>query len=141
MLYDLQIKMRPGVLDDKDTIYGTWIASLSKTKIFKHFPPEYMYVMFNVLIDRIMNNSNVLVACDINDEDQIYGYVVYKDNTIYWIYVKYAFRQAYIGKRLLESSVGEYKERNVIWNTPPIKYLEKKWNLKIQPQKLLNLIS
>lgn len=140
MSYDLDIVMRPMTPSDRNTIYGTWIASLSKTKIFASIPPEFSYMMLNDLIDKIFNISECYVACDKNDPDQIFGYIVYKDDTIFWIYTKYAFRKAYVGSRLLEHTVGKEKEKNIIWNTPAVKHLERKWNLRVCPQKLVELV-
>lgn len=44
---------------------------------------------------------NIFVACKEDDEDLIFGYIVFEPKTIHFAYVKEAFRRVGVGRKLL----------------------------------------
>ena len=54
----------------------------------------------------MIKRSNVLICCDPEDFNHIYGYVVYEDiagvSVVHFIYLKQPFRKIGLAKRMLE---------------------------------------
>lgn len=100
-----EIKIRLPVPEDIAFIYATWLNSychdsyLGKSVRSSIFHKEYKEV-----IDRIIQESSALVACHTDDENVLFGYLIYKDNTAHYSFVKEAFRRFGIAELLLKES-------------------------------------
>ncbi len=86
---------------DYNFIASSWLKS------FRKFEPkvdsDVYYKHHNRLIDSIMARSKVIIACNENDNEQVFGYIVYEESPIsivHYTYVKEAYRKMGIAKAL-----------------------------------------
>jgi hypothetical protein len=147
MNYPLKILCRPCLDRDIDFIYSSFVRSISNQypwrakKIIDNDDPKkivrdgidnnYATAANHSICTRLLKNCRTLVACDPADRDQTFGYIIY-DNNLHWIYVKYDFRSAYVGTRLMEAAFEDFiiKQIEYTIKTSAIRHLEEKWNLK-----------
>ena len=100
-----EIKIRNPSPEDIPFIYATWLNSychdsaLGKSVRNSVFHKEYKEV-----IDRIIQNSQALIACHTDDPNVLFGYLIYSDGVAHYSFVKEAFRRFGIAKELLKES-------------------------------------
>lgn len=78
-------------------IIDSWTRSL--WPLFQYIPnfKELQHVrIFNILL-----HSDILLICDKDDTDVIFGYAVWEHDVIHWVYVKHHFRKQGLCKQLL----------------------------------------
>lgn len=155
--YPLQILCRPPLSSDLDLIYSTFIRSLNNQypwrakKIIDAGDPKrivrdgidknYASTAHHSICTRLLKNCSILVACDPTDEDQTFGYVIFKDNTLFWVYSKYDFRKAGVATRLMEQAFENFKKEPIEYAIPTasIHHLRAKWNLEYNSHKIARL--
>jgi GNAT superfamily N-acetyltransferase len=97
-------KIRQAKGNDLNFIYSTWLRSYKHdSPVTKQIKRDLFFKEHQRLIDKIFMrpNINIYMACKDDDEDLVFGYIVYEPKTIHFIYVKESFRKLGIGKRLL----------------------------------------
>ena len=69
-------------------------------------PPSLSLYYHDIILKKILNKCTLLVACDPEDPDVIWGYVAFDqvDPVLHFVYVKGAFRRMGIGTRLLSEA-------------------------------------
>lgn len=145
---NLPIKIRELTQEDRSWIIDSWSKSqirdmeMRLEKDHENFKGQYnprFYLNGDLFWDAHISLSkdrllkcNILVACNPEDEEQTFGYIVFKDNMLYWIYTKYMFRNEKIGTRLMSEAFPEFKEKpiKIFTVTYSISHLKDKWNLE-----------
>jgi hypothetical protein len=99
----LIIELREGKPIDEDFIFSSWIQCLGNSRPYSGLDRNWFTTAQHALIEKLLKNSKILIACDPEDDDQIYGYMVYNpmSNVLHWVYVKQLFRRAKVASRLL----------------------------------------
>lgn len=93
--------IRLGRPEDRPLIYATWLRGLYYgNKYYKTIDQSAYFATYPKVLEHLLNNSSVQVACLSSDPDVVLGYVVYKGDTVHWIYVKRAWRGLGIAKSL-----------------------------------------
>lgn len=100
--------LKPG---DIPYITSTWMNSFRSNA---RWPKEILHRIYssehNRIINSILNNSQVLIACDPEDEDHIFGYVVFSNITridldiFHYVFTKRAFQKLGVAKGLIKES-------------------------------------
>ena len=102
------VKLRLATQDDVPFIFSSWLKSYRNSNTTRHIPNEIYYTNHHVVIEKIIAENKVLVACSESDDDQIFGYVVTGDYEgffmIHYVYVKHSFRSMGIGRALLNAT-------------------------------------
>lgn len=79
---------------------------LSKATYVAMMPRELYYKEQRARIEKILAKSSILVACNAEDENQIFGFVIYRFigeiGLISWAYVRPVYRGFGIMKKLLD---------------------------------------
>jgi len=124
----LPISIRPyNKIGDEAFLFSTWMKSYSDS--VRGCPlPIYHIGQRNRMI-RLLNRHDTLVyiACDRETPELIYGYIVVgMPNCLHWIYVKSDYRNAGVGKQLLnllnwQAPVFYTHKANAIWIEQKIK--------------------
>jgi hypothetical protein len=102
----MKILLRTNKPADTHYIYNSWLVSYRNSDFARHMPNDVYYNHHKLLIGALLSRSITTVACNPEDEDQIYGYAVYENVSVpilHFIYVKYAFRGFGIEKMLIDS--------------------------------------
>lgn len=105
---DLPIQLRKPHKEDVPFIFSSWLHSYRSSLHTKNVVNTVYFGEHHDLLERIMNRSEAVIACNADDPNQIFGYIVYEriDNAlvVHYIYVKQSFRKLGIGKTLLQST-------------------------------------
>lgn len=115
-------------LGDSDLIYSTWIKSHKGSGWGRSIPSPLYEIGQRGRIDRILEDPEtiVLIACDTDTPELIYGWVVGSPDVLHYLYVKGNYRRNGIGSGLIEELLGK-----------PIQYTHKGNDIWIE-QKLRN---
>ena len=80
--------------------------NISKASYVAMMPRELYYKEQRQRIENALAKSSILVACNAEDENQIFGYIVYRYygdiGIISWAYIRPVYRRFGIMKKLLE---------------------------------------
>jgi hypothetical protein len=111
--------LRPPNPNDLNFIYSSWINSYNDNNFFNPIKGPAYYGYQKLLINKLLNQSEVSVICNPEDKDQIFGYAVYElrpdsEPIIHWLYIKYTFRKLGLARFLLDSIMGIAKADRVL---------------------------
>lgn len=100
----MDIMIRPVSSKDIPFIYSTMLKSLhTDTILGKSMRSSLFFKEYRCVIDDLLFDSSVLVACDPEASEVIYGYLIYqKPNIIHYSFTKQAFRKLKIQSRLIQ---------------------------------------
>jgi len=134
----LPILLRPANKDDISLIFNAWLKSYRSAKAVQDISNEIYYSEHHKVIERILKNYDVIIACNEDDRSQIYGFICagYTDSvfTLHYLYVKHTFRNMGIAKALL-NSYSHSREFAAIYThrTKPAEKLAERYNLIYHP--------
>lgn len=100
--------IRQGTIDDASFIYSSWLRSYRDHSSYADFIPKEIYYKCQArVIENLLKNCGVSIACNPEDNEQIFGYVVYSPSNIgvsiiHYIYVKHPYRRLGIATTLKE---------------------------------------
>ena len=104
---ELPINLRTATAEDVPFIFNSWLKSYRNSHFCKLVVNEIYYNEHHKVIERLIKKSKVIVACNRDDENQLYGYIVADEVegffALHYIYVKHSFRNMGIGEALLNS--------------------------------------
>lgn len=114
----MKMKIRLLMPNDIPFITSTWLKTYrSKSTLAKKIMEGCYFAEHNALINRSLMNGVTLVACDPEDEDHVFAYLVGHHRRtadyLHYIYVKSIFRQRGIAKELLKA----FKKQDALYNT------------------------
>ena len=103
----LPVRLRTLTEEDSPFIFNSWLKSYR----FSHFGEKITNTIYfedhHKVIENILKNSKVVVACNEEDPSQLYGYIVGGAEegifVLHFIYVKHTFRNMGLGKTLLDA--------------------------------------
>ena len=102
-------KVRSAKGSDLNFIYSTWLESFRYDSHLGRSCRNVIYFdQYPRVVDYILVRSKVLVVCYPQDEDVIFGYIVYEPMIAHYLFVKQAFRNLGIAK-MLYIAAGEPK--------------------------------
>ena len=114
-----ELLIRPLELGGRETgfVLDSWSRAVARDPIWRvevgrrgvartPIPPSLSLYYHDIILKKILTNCTLLVACDPEDPDVIWGYVAFdpKDPVLHFVYVKGAFRRMGIGTRLLNEA-------------------------------------
>lgn len=155
----IPVAFREGTDYDKNFVLSAWLRSLrvSRPGIFEftppqctspkripvdsgffaaHMPHDLYYERFRPIIEnRIYPKSNILIAYNPEDKDQIYGFAAYRHHTnvtvFSFCYVKQPFRKFGVGRQLFE--IARSKTNVSTYHAPWLSKLFKKEGIVFDP--------
>jgi hypothetical protein len=131
---------RPSV--DKDFLYSTWLKNYKHSSYFaKRIKPTVFFRGHQIVVDHILNKPTckALVACPKDDSETILGYIVFEPtfNVVHFTFVKDAFRNMGIARRLLkESGIDTEKLMFSHWTFPIDEIIRKYEQITYNPYLL-----
>lgn len=103
-----RVLLRPPAASEAPFIYRNWLDSYFPEQRARVKKTVY-YAGHHALIERLLARSRCLVACNVDDPDQLYGFAVGESFgapmssvfALHYVYVKQTFRRMGIGGRLV----------------------------------------
>ena len=132
------IRLRPLIEDDLAFIFNSWLKSYRFSHLAEKITNTIYFADHHKVIERLIEDSKVVVACNEEDPSQVYGYVVggALDGIalLHFIYVKHTFRNMGVGKTLL-AAMGHDKEKAGVYthHTRMADKLAAKYNFVYHP--------
>lgn len=108
---------------DHNMVYSSWLQSNRNAALYALVPNTVYFHEFHKIIESILEKGAVFVACDKEDPDQIFGYVVTEysdiDDTlvVHWIYVKHPFRNNGVAQSLMTHVKEVHQANEVLYST------------------------
>ena len=140
------VRLRPIIEDDTAFIFNSWLKSYR----FSHFGEKITNTIYfaehHKVIERLIDNSKVLVACNPEEPSQVYGYIIGEEVdgifVLHFIYVKQTFRNMGVGKTLLDAW-GHNKEKAGVYthHTRMADKLAAKYNFVYHPYLMFEVSS
>lgn len=99
------VVVRTPTADDISFIFSSWLRSYRNSEEVQRMANEPYYRLYKNFVDAALRSSRIAVACDPEDLNHLYGYVVFADRDsmiLHWIYVKHAFRRNGIARLLYD---------------------------------------
>ena len=107
MSNDISIRIRPATEEDIPFIFNSWLKSYRNSFFARDVPPPVYFTEHHKVLEDIVKTNTVLVACNPDESNQIYGYMVAGtvDNVfvLQYAYVKHPYRSLGVGKLLLKA--------------------------------------
>jgi hypothetical protein len=102
----LPVHYRDAVATDLPFIMNSWLRSWRDSDFAKLMKNEVFYENYEPFIKGILQRANVLVACSVDDPDQIFGYIVYENpQIVHYVYVKTVYKKLGLAKSLFKRTV------------------------------------
>lgn len=145
MVKYLNVKYRAITEKDIPFLYNAFIRHIVPSKNSKGVYPynridkSLMSMLAHSLMTRMLKCCDVVIMCNQDYEDQIFGYMIYKDDDLYWIYVKYDYRGVGMAREVINNVFGD-KQINVIIPTPAFSWMKEKWDMVLQPANISKLV-
>lgn len=102
---DSLIDIRLATENDEPFIYRSWLVGYKSAKPNHKIRNSVYFENQKKIIRNILARASTIVACDINDSTNCYGYLcseIYPESVVlHWVYTKYRFRHFGIADTLL----------------------------------------
>ena len=130
---------------DKGCVYSDWLKSYKTFSYFaKRIRPNIFFAGHHKIIDHLMTKPSVkvVIACDKEDTDQIFGWMAYeprqdKRAMVHFVYVKGPFQRMGIGTALFQNAEIELRDiRFSHWTFPVDTFMEKHPEMVYDPYEL-----
>jgi hypothetical protein len=103
-----KIRIREANEVDVNFIFSSWLKSYRLSSFAKQISNAVYFPEQHKLIENLLKSSVVLVACNIEDPDQVYGWVcatkIMSVYCLHYIYIKQQFRKFGIARFLMQTS-------------------------------------
>lgn len=135
----LEFKIRKAKSEDIDYITATWLRSTYE--VHKHeYKKDVFFPNHNRMIKERLPFLKCIVACNPEDEDQIYGYMVFNSPSIlHYAFTKSFFRGFGVFSGLLKESGIDMKEIYVTHKAPSYEKLRSKLPFIFNPYMFIEV--
>lgn len=100
-----EILLREGMESDANFVIDSWCGSYRHNIVFGAIPKDIYFKNYRKFTVKILGVSRLIVACNPEDKEQIYGYLVYRVigdmPVLSYMFVKQAFRKFGIATMML----------------------------------------
>lgn len=112
------IKIRPAVGTDVPFVADSWLESFRMSHAAGPVPMDLYWPLYREIIARALQRPNMrcLIACNPEDESQIYGYLCHEVSdtgvpVIFYCFTKQVFRRVGVQRALFEAAGIKANER------------------------------
>jgi len=102
-----QIRLRPANEEDIPFIFSAWLKSFRTSLFARNLTNSVYFTEHHKVIEKIVKNAHVIVACNDADPSQIYGWICAQEVDgifcLHYIYVKHPFRKMGLAKMLINA--------------------------------------
>ena len=107
--YGPQVTYRAPTQDDVGFIYNSWLKSHRGNSAWaRDMPAQVYFSNHKKVLAKLLEGSGILVACNPENTEQIFGYGVYQPTTggvtvLHYVYVKHPYRRLGIGGDIVQT--------------------------------------
>jgi len=132
------LKFRKAKASDINFIYDSFLKSMKNDSSLGRLCTAHVFFKeFPAIIDRILSDSETLVASADEDDETIIGYIIFEPNVVHYLFVKEAFRNLGIAKELIGQALAGKMEFTYTSRTHHIREIIKKYpGITFNPFKL-----
>jgi len=101
----LPVRIREAIQPDIPFIYNSWLHQHSHSAYAAGVPKPVFFSNHRRIIDKLIQSTDIYVACDASDLSIMYGFICGEDQEwtlVHYAYVKKQFRGFGVGRMLLE---------------------------------------
>lgn len=106
------IKIRLATESDLPFIFNAYLRSNRNKPEATHMINDVYYPLYSQRLKDILADSDCIVACHSDDDDQILGYAIIGDNhgvpVLHWIYTKLTFRKMGVARALIQTGIKSF---------------------------------
>lgn len=133
----MDLYIREPTSDDTNFVLNSWMKSL-RTAV-PNIESDVFYSFQKMIILKLLSKATLLVACNPEDLDQIFGWIVFSNKegvtVVHYVYVKQPFRLNGIANGLFEVVRPKEIRMATHW-TKHFEILKDKWKLIYNPYLL-----
>lgn len=122
--------------EDFNFVANSYLKSYRTAPETKPMVNEIYFPEYKSRLEHMARTGLILVACARDDEDQIFGYVIAGSvgqyPLLHYVYVKFPFRYAGIGKALINAALPNFKQ-----DTTVVTHQPRNWTQTAERYKLL----
>lgn len=130
--------------DDINFIYSSWLKSHRRSTYAQAMSADVYYDNHKKLLTHLLDRGQILVACNQDDEEQIFGWIVFeplKETMIlHYVYVKDPYRRLGLANRLFTQARDFIHDVGLpvlaTHETHKFPHLQESWNLIYNPYVL-----
>ena len=103
----MSFKLRPPHEEDTNFIFNSWLKSYRSSDFAKNQCNAVFFENYKKIVSDIINRSMITMVCSPDDDNHLFGYVVFEylpgnNLLVHYLYVKHTYRKNGIAKFLLE---------------------------------------
>lgn len=101
------IRVRPAVDADMPFVFDGWLKSFRMAHAAGPFAIEDYKQVYSVAIQKLLQRAELLIACNPELDDQLYGFLAHEKRTppvVHYVYVKQPFRKHRIATLLMAAA-------------------------------------
>lgn len=100
-----EFNIREGIGSDLPFIFDSFLKSYKKTSfIGRSCRNGIFFDSYRLIVDRILEQSKVLVACHKTEPQVIFGYMIFNKTTLHYVFVKEPFWELGIANALYQEA-------------------------------------
>lgn len=123
-----RFKIRSPKASDLNFIQSSFLKSMkSESNLGRSCSTRVFFGEFPKIIDRILSVSEILVACKDDEEDVIFGYLIFEPEVIHYAYVKSGLRRLDVARDLVTKAFPQAKSVSFSMNTNDAKKIREKY--------------
>ena len=125
---------------DEAFLYNAWLKSYKDSPWGKPLINDIFYTNHKEIVKKLLSTSDVLLAVNPQNPDQIYGFAVLekspKVSLIHYVYVKYNFRKLGLARKLVEAMEPDTGKLKFVTHVPRDIAILKKFGMVFNPYLL-----
>jgi len=140
------VRLRVAVAEDISFIFNSWLKSYRNSNQAHLVCNSIYFSEQHKLIERLVKDSKVIVACNNEDPTQLYGYICAGNIEgifcLHYLYVKHSFRGLGIATALINAFEHDVSSAGIFTHmTKPMERLAIRFNLVYHPYILTNYVN
>lgn len=141
------VAIRPITIDDASHVIDSWVKAYRRSPTVGPVEPTIFHIEQRARINRLIQRSKTVIACDEADKALIRGWIVFEAPrtptdapVVHFVCVHPSYQCAGIGTALVEVARKTHPDPEApMWSTHdtmPMKHIRPKWNLLYNPYLL-----
>lgn len=102
-----QVRLRPATEGDVPFIFNSWLRCYRHSQNTRGCENPVYFAQHHKLLEGLCKQSEVIIACNVEDVTQIYGYIAHEKvedvDVVHFLYIKEIYRKFGVANMLLDA--------------------------------------